>query len=283
MEEEDSDSNDSDDSSLHLVESRSTAHSPPIKVDVKLDDCVVKIEVNTGAAMTIMSETTFKGLWPGRDLQPSQVCLQAYTKEPIPVVGCCKVNTEYNGQSVQLLLLIVGGSGPTLLGRDWLSRIILDWHQIHHVHSPSLQALLARYPAVFQDGLGTLQGFHAKILVELGVTPSFNPARSVPYALRDKVDKELQRLQDQGILEPVERAEWAAPIVVVLKKDKSSVRICGNFSVTVNPMLKLDWYPLAKPEHLFAKSANGKQFSTLDLGHAYQQIPLDPSPVSTLL
>ena len=108
------------------MESRGTAHSPPIKVDVKLDDCVVKMEVDTGATMTILSETTFQGLWSGRDLQPSQVRLQAYTKEPIPVVGCCKVNTEYNGQSAQLSLLIVGGSGPTLLGRDWPSQIRLD-------------------------------------------------------------------------------------------------------------------------------------------------------------
>lgn len=270
VEEEESDSDDSDDSSLRLVESRGTAHSPPIKVDVKLDDCVVKMEVDTGAAMTIMSETTFQGLWPGRDLQPSRVRLQAYIKEPIPVVGCCKVNAEYNGQSAQLSLLIVGGSGPTLLGRDWLSQIRLDWQQIHRVHSPSLQALLDRYPAVFQDGLGTLQGFHAKILVEPGMTPRFNPARSVPYALRDKVDQELQHLQDQGILEPVETAEWAAPIVVVLKKDKTSVRICGDFSVTVNPVSKLDRYPIPKPEDLFTKLANGKQLSTLDLSQAYQ-------------
>ena len=165
----------------------------------------------------------------------------------------------------------MGGSGPTLLG----SQIRLDWHQIHHVHSASLQTSLAGYPVVFQDGLGTLQGYQAKILVEPGAVPRFNPARSVPYALRDKVDQELQRLQDQGILEPVETAEWAAPIVVVLKKDKLSVRICGDFRVTVNPMSKLDRYPIPKPEDLFAKLANGKQFSTLDLSHAYQQIPLE--------
>ena len=169
----------------------------------------------------------------------------------------------------------MGGSGPTLLGRDWLSQIRLDWHQIHHVHSASLQALLARYPAVFQDGLGKLQGYQAKILVEPNSVPKFNPARSVPYALRDKVDRELQRLQDEGILEPVETAEWAAPIVTVLKRDKSSIRICGDFSVTVNPVSKLERYPIPKPEDLFAKLANGKRFSTLDLSHAYQQVPLE--------
>ena len=117
---------------------------------------MVNVKVDNGAAMSLMSQTTFQGLWPGRDLEAYQVHLRAYTKEPIPVVGCCSVNVDYNGQSAQLPLLVVGGSGPTLLGRDWLSQIKLDYRQIHHVHSSSLQALLARYPAVFQDGLGKL-------------------------------------------------------------------------------------------------------------------------------
>ena len=118
--EEESDSDDSKDSSLCLVESKGAVHSPPIKVKVKLDDCVVNMEVDTGAAMSLMSQTTFQGLWPERGLQPSQVRLRAYTTEQIPVVGCCNVNIDYNGQSTQLPLLVVGGSGPTLLGRDWL-------------------------------------------------------------------------------------------------------------------------------------------------------------------
>ena len=45
--------------------------------------------------------------------------------------------------------------------------------------------------------------------------------------------------------------------------------------MTVNPVSKLDRYPIPKPEDLFAKLANGKRFSTLDLSHAYQQVPLE--------
>ena len=126
-------------------------------------------------------------------------------------------------------LLIVQGSGPTLLGRDWLSQIRLDWKQIHRVHTLSLQAVLNRHPAVVEEGLGTLKGFKAKIYVDPTAQPKFHRARSVPYALRDKVEKELQRLQEEGTLEPVDMAEWAAPIVPVLKRDKSSVRVCGDF------------------------------------------------------
>ena len=101
-------------------------------------------------------------------------------------------------------LLIVERDGPTLLGRDWLRQIKLDWRQIHHVHSPNLQSLFLRYLSVFQKGLGTPKDFKAKIYVDSNVVPCFHPARSVPFALRDRDDKELKRLQEEGILELVE-------------------------------------------------------------------------------
>ena len=172
-------------------------------------------------------------------------------------------------------LLIVKGSGPILLGRDWLSCFRLNWGEIHQVHCSSLKAALQRYPGVFQDGLGTFKGFQAKIYVDPDATPRFHPARSVPYALREMVEQELRRLQENGTIEPVDFADWAAPIVVVVKQDKSSVRICGDFSVTINPVSKLDRYPIPRVEDLFAKLSKGKYFSKLDLSHAYQQLPLD--------
>ena len=55
------------------------------------------------------------------------VKLQTYSRETIPFVGVRNVNVEYNGQLGQLPLVIVKGWGATLLGRDWLSQIRLDW------------------------------------------------------------------------------------------------------------------------------------------------------------
>ena len=45
----------------------------------------------------------------------------AYSKEPIPVLGCTYVNIEYNGQTGHFPIVIVEDSGPTFMGRDWLS------------------------------------------------------------------------------------------------------------------------------------------------------------------
>ena len=120
-----------------------------------------------------------------------------------------------------------------------------------------------------------MKGFTAKIYVDPEATPRFNPARSVPYALREKVEQELVRLTEEGVIEPVETAEWAAPIVAVLKHDRTNVRICGDFRVTVNPVSKLDRYPIPKTTDLFTKLSKEKFFSKLDLSHAYQQLPLD--------
>ena len=76
--------------------------------------------------------------------------------------------------------------------------------------------------------------------------------------MRQKVEEELGRLVAEGILEPVEFSEWAAPIVVVLKSDQKSVGICGDFRMTVNPVSKLDKYPIPKVEDLFASLEKGE-------------------------
>ena len=80
---------------------------------------------------------------------------------------------------------------------------------------------------------------------------------------------------EEGTLEPVELSEWAAPIVAVLKQDKLSVRICGDFKQTINPIAKLDRYPISRVEDLFAKLSGGKSFTKLDLSQEYLQVPLD--------
>ena len=89
------------------------------------------------------------------------------------------------------------------------------------------------------------------------------------------VDKELDKVVNEGVIESVCFADWKAPIIPVLKSDKTSVRIYSNFKVTVNRVSKLDRYPIQKIEDLFSKLAGEKKFSQLDMSQAYQQLLLD--------
>ncbi|GBM32370.1 hypothetical protein AVEN_239769-1 [Araneus ventricosus] len=70
------------------------------------------------------------------------------------------------------------------------------------------------------------------------------------------------------ILEPIEKSDWATPIVPVIKPD-GSVRICGDFKVTLNSVLEDIDYPLPRMEDIFAKLSDGKCFSKIDLSRAY--------------
>ena len=230
------------------------------------------MEVDTGASVSIMPETLYRQLWPRRGLKETTIRLQTYSKEPIVVVGVTDVQVVYEGQTATLPLVIVKGEGPTLLGRNWLSQI---WSKIPYTTSPGLHELLAKYPEVFQEGLGSLKGYEAKINVDPNATPCFFKARSVPYAMREKVEAELDRLVAEGTLVPVEYSDWATPIMAVVKSDRKSVRICGDFKVTVNPVSQLYRYPIPKIEDIFATLEGGKTFTKLDLSQAYQQLKLD--------
>ena len=93
--------------------------------------------------------------------------------------------------------------------------------------------------------------------------------------MKEKFEKELERLQKEGIITPVQFSDWAAQTVPVLKSDKASVLICGNFKMMVNQTSALDRHPIPKVEDLFTYLAGGKTFTALDVSQVYQQLILD--------
>ena len=97
---------------------------------------------------------------------------------------------------------------------------------------------------------------------------------SNPGLIKPAVEQDLNRQIQNGVLQRVDHSQWATPIVVVPKPSKA-VRICGDFSITANPQLNINQYPLPRPEELFAALNGGQQFTKLDFSEAYLQLELD--------
>ena len=133
---------------------------------------------------------------------------------------------------------------------------------------PPVEDVLAKYDVLFEKGYGLIKHYKASIQVREGAQPIFLKARPVPYALKEKVEQELQRLEDEGIIYKLSQSDWAAPVVLVPKKD-GSLRVCGDYKMTVNKWADVDQYPLPNTEDLFATLAGGQVFSKIDLSHAY--------------
>ena len=232
-----------------------------------MDEKILCMEVDTGAAVS--------RLWPEKILRPTTMKLKTYSGSALTVLGHLQVQVKYQDQAANLPIIVIAGDGPSLLGRDWLAHLKLDWKRICHIRTKALEDVLLKHPQIFQEGLGTLKGHKATLHVDTNASPVFCKPRQVPYAMRKLVNDELDRLEAEGVLKPIQFADWAAPIVPILKSDKKSVRICGDFKQTVNRAAKLDSYPIPKIEDLFAELAGGKTFSKLDLSQAYQQVELD--------
>ncbi|XP_042625658.1 uncharacterized protein K02A2.6-like [Cyprinus carpio] len=206
--------------------------------------------------------------------------LKTYTGEPLAPEGVIKVQVRLNKQCADLPLYVVKVDAPALFGREWLRVIKLNWKDLKTVHvmeqkeKDNLETVLKRHSAVFSNSLGTMKGIKATLTIKPNSVPKFCPPRNVPYALRPRVEAELKRLTELGVISPVEHSDWATPVVPVSKKD-GTVRLCGDFKITINPSLCVDKYPIPCIEDLFASLAGGQCFSKLDLSNAYLQMEVE--------
>ena len=253
----------------------------PIKYPVYLNHCKLSMELDTGSFYSIMSKETFHKTWPTTSERPQvvpfKVPLNVYGGAPLSILGSVRVQAflKEPTDAVDAQLIIVNNNGPTLLGRGMMKQLDISSFDLNEVHKLNEQdSLVSKYPELFAPGLGCYKDKTFSIAIDDTVAPKFFKARPVPYAMRDKVNDELDRLLKEGIIEPVSHSLWAAPMVPVLKTDMS-VRICGDYKLTVNKASYLDSYPIPRVQDLFSNLANGTIFSKLDMSQAYAQLVLD--------
>jgi transposase InsO family protein len=129
---------------------------------------------------------------------------------------------------------------------------------------------------VLDDFKDVLQGKPGQTHVtEHTINTDANPIRlppyRIPYAYREEVTKELQEMEESGIIEP-SHSEWASPIVVARKKD-GGIRLCVDYR-KLNASTPMDAYPMPRTDELLDKLGNAKYISTLDLARGYWQVPM---------
>ena len=130
----------------------------------------------------------------------------------------------------------------------------------------------SQFKDVLQDVPGRTTLVHHKI-----PTQDAPPIRLPPYRLahhsKQFLRAEIKTLLKQGIIEP-SSSLWAAPIVLVAKKDGSQ-RMCIDYR-KLNAITIGDPYPLPHIEELINGIGASKYITTLDLTKGYYQVPVAP-------
>ena len=102
----------SEDSSEYSLFRTLTRDKPkPLLVTMLVNEKELQLEINTRASASVISESTYRYLWPEDppNLLEIQVKLQTYTGGKIKILGSLKVKVEYEQQKEMLGLLVVAG------------------------------------------------------------------------------------------------------------------------------------------------------------------------------
>lgn len=191
----------------------------------------IRFEIDNGSAVTLMSESEAKRLFKGEVLYKTDLNLVTYTRTPIPLRGYIKVG---NGNLVRKLnLYIVKTEREPLVGREWILQLNKDKNlqemlgklksvkQIKEDNQIQLQSLLKEFPDLTDPSIAKISNIQARLNLKPDTNPVFHKPRPVPFRMRTQIEEEIDKLSQAGILEKVDHAEWATPIVPVIKKNGS--------------------------------------------------------------
>lgn len=259
---------------------------PAYNITVYINDISVAMQVDSGAGFSILNERTWKRLCAAQShlaLRTAPNNLRTWTATPVTVLGQAIVKVTFRDIKCVLPIIIAKGQGPNLVGRDWFSalKITININVLSSSHVSITDQMLNKHSEVFKEGLGTYRGNPVTINLKPDATPRFLKARPVPFAIKARVEKEIDRLKAEGVLRPVSYSQWATPVVPIVKKS-GEIRLCGDYRSTVNQATESDTYPMPTANEVFAIIAGGRYFTTLDLERAYTQVIVDEDTAKLL-
>lgn len=264
---------------------------PCAQIIVNLNGKKINMEFDSGARASMIGRSLWEEIGSPK-LTECHSRFVAYGNNYINVLGECMIRAKIKNKTRYVRAVVVNGDEKPLFGLPWMLEFemqlppdvsiskVINKSTKERLESSScddkqVRSLINEFKDVFSDGLGTIKDFKAQIHLKENAEPKFFPARRVPFPLQKRVEFELARLVDDGVLEEIDTintpVEWSTPTVNI-EKPNGSIRICGDFRVTLNPNLMSNNTLLPTFEQLTSKLANCKYFSIIDLKDAYLQL-----------
>ena len=252
-------------------DSRSASNEPWVAT-VNVNGTPIELLIDTGAEVTVMSEETWMQVGKPT-LSPPGRTLRGPSSHKLSTTGKFMAELSMSNRSATAEVYVVRGLHKPLLGRPAIEKLHLV-SRISSVGSSEL-TLTEKFPKLF-EGLGKLQGCYQIQLREDARPFSLSTPRRVAIPLLGLVKKELQRMEDLGVISKVqEPTEWCAGMVVV-PKPNGKVRICVDLT-KLNESVRRERHPLPAVDQTLAQLAGAQVFSQLDANSGFWQIPLDPN------
>ncbi|XP_067636959.1 uncharacterized protein K02A2.6 isoform X1 [Eurosta solidaginis] len=251
--------------------------------DVLINRRKENFEVDSGAGYTLLPENQFMKLNIKTPLRKTNIAFRVYTDDVFVPIGVVTVDVKYKNRKSKEDLYIVSSKRTALLGRVWIRHLKINLHEIDddsskndisHNNINSISEIEQQFSEIFEERVGCISDLVCSLKLRQGAKPVFLKERPVPFAIREKVERELDNLERDGIITKINTSNWGSPLVVIPKPD-GNVRLCVDYKVAVNPQLETAHYPIKRVDEIFNSLKNSKYFCKLDLYKAYLHVRVD--------
>ena len=256
---------------------------------MRIGERLVKFQVDSGASCDVMRAADL----PARHatMTKTSIVLRLYDNTPLRPIGRCRVkmNNPKNDQSYETDVIVVKNTPISILGAETSQAMGLININYSNIQTETVmtmnmatkilpemdkEKLVQRYATVFNGELGTLDG-EVHLELDENYKPTKMPLRRIPLAVQDRLNEELKRLEDLGVIELVtEATDWVSALVVTEKKTSKAIRICLD-PAALNKALKRCDYSLPTMEDVLPRLSRAKVFTVCDVRHGYWHIQLD--------
>ena len=278
---------------------------PQLQQSICIQDKEFVFEVDTGAGDNFCSTDIWKKAGEPA-LSPVTGRYEVANGQPLPTLGMFETIVSLPGDmspKKSLQFTVTKVPQLNLLGRDAIVRLGINLSAllgVTHVGKPSSSLVLPifdelkpdlvlqdscrqlcqEFPDLFKPELGCLKGFQLEVKFKPEAQPIFCRPRVVPFAIQDDLCQAYDAGIAGGVWQPTQFCAYGTPVVPIRKAaipgKPAKLRVCGDYSITVNHQLEPHRHPMPLPEDLMRKLGGGYGFTKVDLADAYNQIMLAP-------
>ena len=174
-----------------------------------------------------------------------------------------KINSDSNDENIQTFLNAAESNKKNQINLD---------HIENEENRHKIRKILNKYANTINDKPGRTKIIEHKI--ELKENKTFKAKEYiVPQKYKSEVNKELETLLRDGLIEKCDLNEYSSPMVIVRKKN-GKLRLCCDYR-KLNEITKIDQEGLPNIEDIINTMGNNKIFSTIDLTRGFWQIAME--------
>ena len=249
---------------------------PP--VNIKLGVNSVSAIIDTGSSINLMGMDIYENLSEKSELKTNNLPhVYAYGESKhMKIRGKFHVPIHHKNNKSDVTFYVSENPGDILLSYA-TSRELGMINIINNIDCITTEQIVEEFQDRFVS-LGKLNDGTTHLHEDENIPAEQNPHVRIPFLMRKSVDKELERLLDADVIEPVEgeATPWFSPIHVVKKPRSDNIRICVDMRAP-NKAIKRIRHIVPTVDDIITSLNGSSHFSKLDLNQGYHQLELDES------